>query len=317
MMWEKLVEREGDFLKNCLLHESLESDFPREFGTNHCDFLTVRTGDTFTHYYDSAGAKKMNEILKSADMSQFVNEGKRRFEKLLKSIGSVDICEYFRLYRACYPMFNLTVFAGGLKENEMKMLAGLRLFGRKSFNRAHELANPLLSEIAGRFEISLKELKFLSPKEIIDLLDGKNIDVASAVKKREKCYFLHIDGKSVLKENEMFHAQEALQEDLKGRGTFPAFYRGDVKVVNTVEDMKKLNYGDVLVTRMTTPDMIASGLERAGAFVTDEGGITCHAAALSREFNIPAVFGTRSATKMLKDGDRVEIDTEKGTVKKV
>lgn len=317
MAWEKLVEREGDFLKNCLLHENLESDFPKEFGINHCDFLTVRTGDVFTHYYDPVGTKKMNEILRSIDMAQLVNEGKRRFEKLLNFNDSQDISEYFRLYKACYPRFHLTVFAEGFDEHEMNMLAELRLFGRKSFNKSHELTEPLFSEIADRFGISFKDLKFLSPNEIVGLLNGKSIDVVNAVKKREKCYFLHRDGKSVLKENEIFHAQEVLQEDLKGRGTFPAVYRGEVKVVNAVDDVKKLNYGDILVTRMTTPDMISSGLERAGAFVTDEGGITCHAAALSREFNIPAVFGTKSATKMLKDGDIVEIDAEKGTVKKV
>jgi pyruvate,water dikinase len=90
-----------------------------------------------------------------------------------------------------------------------------------------------------------------------------------------------------------------------------------VRIVNSPEELEKLKAGDVLVTRMTTPDMIAAGLDKAGAFVTDEGGATCHAAALSRELSIPAVFGTRNATKLLRDGDFVEIDAEKGTVKKV
>ena len=56
---------------------------------------------------------------------------------------------------------------------------------------------------------------------------------------------------------------------------------------------------------------------KAAAIVTDEGGITSHAAIVSRELGIPCIVGTQYATKILKDGDLVEVDANKGTVKKI
>ncbi|GAG17127.1 unnamed protein product, partial [marine sediment metagenome] len=70
----------------------------------------------------------------------------------------------------------------------------------------------------------------------------------------------------------------------------------------------------ILVTNMTTPDLMQA-IEKVVAIVTDEGGILCHAAIVSREFGIPCVIATKIATKVLKDGDLVEVDADKGIVK--
>ena len=56
-------------------------------------------------------------------------------------------------------------------------------------------------------------------------------------------------------------------------------------------------------------------MEKAAAFVTDEGGITCHAAIIAREMKKPCIIGTKNATKVLKDGDIVEVDANTGIVK--
>ena len=67
---------------------------------------------------------------------------------------------------------------------------------------------------------------------------------------------------------------------------------------------------------MTSPEFI-SAMRNAAAIITDEGGITCHAAIVSRELEIPCLIGTKNATKILKDGDMVEVDTFKGIVRKL
>ena len=121
----------------------------------------------------------------------------------------------------------------------------------------------------------------------------------------------------ILKEDESYVMNEEFDDKLKGRGTFSAFYRGKVKIVKTIEDIEKMDYGDVMVSRMTTPDLITEAVKKAGSIITDEGGVTCHAAVLSREFNVPALIGTSNATKLLKDGDIVEVDTGKGIANKV
>ena len=77
---------------------------------------------------------------------------------------------------------------------------------------------------------------------------------------------------------------------------------------------EKIEEGDVLVTAQTTQVFIPA-MKRVAAIVTDEGGLTCHAAVTSREFGIPCIVGTKTATSVLKDGDVIEIDANKGVVK--
>ena len=67
----------------------------------------------------------------------------------------------------------------------------------------------------------------------------------------------------------------------------------------------------------TDYDMNFIFTEKAGAIVTDEGGLTSHAAIVSRELKIPCIVGTKIATKILKDGDIVEVDAENGIVRKI
>ncbi|MEK6819309.1 MAG: putative PEP-binding protein [Nanoarchaeota archaeon] len=98
-----------------------------------------------------------------------------------------------------------------------------------------------------------------------------------------------------------------------GYGASPGVASGTVKVVYNLEDLEKVKSGDVLVTEMTNPDMVVS-MERAAAIVTDEGGITSHAAIVSREMGIPCVVGTGGATKKLKDGDAITVDGNVGKV---
>ncbi|MDY6959795.1 MAG: putative PEP-binding protein, partial [Halobacteriota archaeon] len=88
---------------------------------------------------------------------------------------------------------------------------------------------------------------------------------------------------------------------------------GSVTIVYDPSELSKVEEGDILVTKMTTPDMVPA-MKRAAGIVTDEGGLTCHAAIVSRELGTPAVVGTKEATKKLKDGDEITIDGERGLV---
>jgi phosphoenolpyruvate synthase/pyruvate phosphate dikinase len=91
---------------------------------------------------------------------------------------------------------------------------------------------------------------------------------------------------------------------------------GRVKVVRKLSELNKVENGDVLVAKMTTPDYMMA-IHKAVAIVTDEGGVTCHAAIVSREFNLPCIVGTKNATQVLSDGDIVEVDADHGIVRVV
>ena len=100
---------------------------------------------------------------------------------------------------------------------------------------------------------------------------------------------------------------------LRGLGGAPGSASGAARVLSTLADTASLNDGDVLVTHMTSPDWLPL-LRRAAAVVTDSGGMTCHAAIVSRELGIPCVVGTGEATRRLRDGEIVTVDATRGVV---
>jgi len=100
---------------------------------------------------------------------------------------------------------------------------------------------------------------------------------------------------------------------LRGLGAAPGSASGTARLLTSLDDAGKLDAGDVLVTHMTSPDWVPL-MRKAAAIVTDSGGMTCHAAIVSRELGIPAVVGTGDATKKLRDGELVTVDATHGLV---
>jgi len=101
---------------------------------------------------------------------------------------------------------------------------------------------------------------------------------------------------------------------LKGLPASPGVYAGKAKIVLSPEDAeKKIQKGDILVTKMTNPDWVPY-MRLAGAIVTDEGGMTCHAAIVSRELGIPCIVGSKEATKLLRDGETYTVDARSGVI---
>jgi len=102
--------------------------------------------------------------------------------------------------------------------------------------------------------------------------------------------------------------------DLHGTPANKGTAIGRVIICKTIAAIDKVKKGDILVASMTRPEFMPA-LKKAAAIITDEGGITCHAAIVARELNIPAVIGTKFATKVLKDGMLVEVRANHGIVK--
>ena len=100
---------------------------------------------------------------------------------------------------------------------------------------------------------------------------------------------------------------------LSGIGSSPGAATGEVSIVRKLDNLDKVGEGDVIVAEMTTPDMVPA-MKRAAGIVTDRGGMTSHAAIVSRELGVPAVVGTDDATDRLRDGQLVTIDGDMGTV---
>ncbi len=103
---------------------------------------------------------------------------------------------------------------------------------------------------------------------------------------------------------------------LTGKTAFPGVVTGQVIIINEVSDMIKFSAGKILVSHSTNPELLPI-MRLAKAIITDEGGIMSHASILARELKIPCVIGTVNATSILKDRDIVEVDANKGIIKKI
>ncbi len=100
---------------------------------------------------------------------------------------------------------------------------------------------------------------------------------------------------------------------LKGETASGGAAFGPVKVIREISELGKVRKGDILVTVMTMPDMVPA-MQRAGAIITDEGGLTCHAAIVAREMGTPCLVGTEHATELLRDNQLVTVHASRGLV---
>ena len=139
---------------------------------------------------------------------------------------------------------------------------------------------------------------------------GKPQDIEFAVENRELSITQSRPITTINKESKSKISGQAI---LAGLGASPGVGVGKVRIIKSMSDLSKVAKGEILVTKMTNPDMVVS-MQKADAIITDEGGITSHAAIVSREMGIPAVVGTGNATEILKDGDLVTVDGSSGKI---
>ena len=123
------------------------------------------------------------------------------------------------------------------------------------------------------------------------------------------------------KEDTMNTNNEEVNENhdviLKGLPASPGLATGKVRIIEDPKDIKEFKDGEILVTLMTSPDWVPA-MKKASAIITNNGGMTCHAAIVSREMQIPCLVGTTSrgnaATNVLKNGQEITVDAKNGVV---
>lgn len=188
---------------------------------------------------------------------------------------------------------------------------------------ADSFARDLATEVLQRAGSPATYSKFVTCEELLNYL-RKGTRISRDVLEKRREYFL-VTNEGVLLESlssyvgrkgyiiPIEEVSEAI-EVIRGSVAYPGVARGIVKIVKTKETLQKFQDVEILVTAMTTPDFVPI-LKKAKGFITDEGGITCHAAIAARELKKPCIIGTKVATKVLKDDDLVEIDGDNGIVR--
>lgn len=182
---------------------------------------------------------------------------------------------------------------------------------------------PVLKEIAKRLKLKPIELMHCLPREIVLWLKtGHGVSLETIYDRQRGYIFLPtpngriLTGKVVKQWEKKIMPPVKKSDELKGRAVYPGLVRGPARIVILTEELTKIKNGDILITPLTSP-LYVSVLDKVKGIVTEEGGVLSHASVISRELKIPCVIGTKIATQVFKDGDEVEVDAEKGIVRKL
>lgn len=185
---------------------------------------------------------------------------------------------------------------------------------------------PIYKEIARRLGLSVKQVRTLYEDEIVAALKGE-IDPHETLRKKGSIVAWGFD--RAMKRRKNFSEKEARAlydhiesyvkpiqgaDEVRGVCGSPGKAVGIARIVKSPEECSKVKTGDILVTYATTVDYLPA-MKRASAFVTEVGGLTCHAAVVAREFGVPCVVSLKNAMSTIPDGARVEVVAEKGIVK--
>lgn len=191
----------------------------------------------------------------------------------------------------------------------------------------HYLKN-FLSELARRMGVTYEMLVEMTFEEIDEFFKKGTIAAAKKIKLKERIKswgivyrggkFKVYSGKELekLEEKEKQRTTSQVKQIklIKGLVASSGKVKGLVRVMESHRDIAKIKKGEILVAPKTTPKYVPA-MEKAIAIITDEGGLLSHAAIVSRELGIPCVVGTKIATQMLRDGQLVEVDANKGIIK--
>jgi phosphoenolpyruvate synthase/pyruvate phosphate dikinase len=281
------------------------------------------------------------------DFNEYKKNSIKFFEKIIskKNILKKDLKNFFDLISKFWFFYSKTEFFytdnayiksqnNKIIAKNLKKLEKIKNYGRKHMNKMifgkSSYLIKVLSIISKQFNISINNLLWMSKNEILDLYDENKINI-SKIKQRKNAYVFFIQNKTLLN----FEGKKAknfissfVVKDLKNiniiKGTTANSGRvmGKAKILFYGADnfdkvsklIKKMKNRDILVTETTSPEIMPA-CKKAAAILTNQGGLLSHAAIVSRELKIPCIVGLENITKIVKDGDILEVDANDGVVK--
>jgi phosphohistidine swiveling domain-containing protein len=258
------------------------------------------------NYYISELKELIN---KNIDTSLLLKKNNKRFEELKKN--RKETLKNLHLHEKYFSLTKLIDYFGDYQDK------------RKAINlKSHYYLNSLIDELSRRTGISKNLLHSCTPYEFEKILNG-NFDISNLSDRQNHCTLIFDNNyreiltknNSIKKEIEIFGKKNKSRiSEFEGMRSQGGKITGKITKILDPRNSKNFKKGDILVTTMTSPDFVTL-MKKAAAIVTDEGGITCHAAVISRELGIPCVIGTRIATDVLDNGDLVEVNANHGIIK--
>ncbi len=352
MKWLYKVQREFPAHIVFVLKDAYTAGMEKVLGWGDKEFLYVLKDTIFISYRSKENDQELynffREKVKNKRFLQSLKEkteqGREQYETMVTEItkqckkqctGKELEQLYEKAYAAEYVLLSIMNFtlyfeqAGPVPEEAKTMFEEIAKIRNKMAETLyafyHQEYGGLFTKIGKTLNIAPALVSFMFPEEIKESLKKEKATVdEKTLKERKKLSVLivenkkarYIVGKDAEKIYETLQPNTKELREIKGQTAYPGKVQGIVCKVETHAELKKIKQGAILITPMTSVTYV-SYLEKVAAIVTDEGGIICHAASIAREMKIPTIIGTKIATKILKDGDLVEVDAEKGIVRKI
>ncbi len=352
-MTAKLVKhftRDLSLFQNQWWREALIRTFKPSLGAGYTDYIAASDGVSVTFFYleEEGRAIKAAFLSRLSEHAEYYTEERQQFRKdtsdtksILqrlqgKSLDSESLSTLKKRLSLLYPVMRLSLLIPSDWEPDVRRVLGAnaqatisaafddRVFSEGVFEAIDSLVRRWLESDFWRYGRLGNFSKFVSAEEALSLAGGEDVDWAK-IERRSRGY-VFCNGNlyetrelpAVLAENGYEYSEDST--DAKFASGTVAFNGGIVsgraRLVFAAEQLPAFKEGEILVSPMTVPDFVPA-MRKAAAIVTDEGGITCHAAIVARELGKPCVIGTKHATKVFRDGDLVEVDSEKGVVRKM
>ncbi len=326
-----------------ILHHDIMLGVPNSYGA--LDYRTLVEDGVVRAYLSDVGMEQARERGKKLLDKDFFNEivnraaqvNKNLIEYSRPTVGAVALQEWDRLLDIWNTMFPVYLYCdqpiqSALEDMVLKKEPGsdyaqhvLETMGKIKLELHASAENILVKGfdtfaelLELKFQVTKEEFYALSKNEVREALKGKAPPVENARARLQGCVFLREeDSWQCLTGDEFKKWKEVIEQDqpkeIIGTVAFPGKAIGRVVKHLSWTAITEIPAGAILVTGMTNPQMIPY-IKNAAAIVTDEGGITCHAAIISREWKIPCIVGTKVATQLLRDGDLVQVDANAGLV---
>ena len=343
-----IVHRDFNQWSNQLIKECYEKEIFEIWGKGLKEHMVHFTGKSFIWYRYKEESEELKAYLTNLRLDHLIfteavqEEFKNDIKKLrngchIDPTSVENLSQHLKKQKehfiAMYPLYPLPIFLADFWRKEfvethgedaqliIDLLMESRVYSEGAIKENDNFMRALLGPLLGEKGIPQEYVKILSVEEIEALCEG-TAPSKEILDERFKGFFYR-DNKiipttnlnSYLQENNLFLTKHEHTGVIKGIVACRGKVQGKVQIIFNSEQVKDFD-ADILVTPMTAPDFLPA-IERAKAIITDEGGVTSHIAIVSRELQKPSIMGTKVATKVLKDGDLVEVDAEDGTVRKL
>ena len=282
--------------------------------------IAARIGEHVNNYFWKINNFTESKVLEKSDFVKEINEFLSNMESVEGKISSYEsVTEFIAQRDKLRSSIKNTELINLLKINDV--IFDIHDRRKMQITKALGMIDSTLKELAKRFFIPQTDIRYLMPGEVDDLAN-----MSKELSERRKKSICIVTGDK----SQIFSGKKAglyisqlkniinlnSKEVIKGNIASPGKVQGVAKICRGLAELEKFKKGEILIACMTQPEFVPA-MKQALAVVTDEGGLTCHAAIISRELGVPCVIGTKDATTFFKDGDIIEVDANNGVVTRI